>query len=337
MQTSDFGQMRALAKKCADVPAVVRHAKTTAVNIYNAMKFLKFSDADIASRLHVDDATSAGQVPLTHVLDLIKLGTANLRELMTLKMNFAMRNCDIIWMLMVRAHKNQLLPLCVNKSYLLKKIKVIEAETNVRFDTLISLCASSSDATCKVTERLIYKKNGFPLECHLASMSHDGSVRASRMLKPDLRIPRRKNAMGSKRVIESDVYPPLSEREKAFVTVDPSGHMEWTTGYMYWNIHPDKKTNEYNLFTYLANKFGREIVCGPSGNTDSSCETDAMFHNGTKKSLVLGVLACIGWMCNPPDHSPYEILIAAVPFGLPYSIDKDPYEFTKGLLLSVSP
>jgi hypothetical protein len=220
----------------------------------------------------------------------------------------------------------------VNKSRLLAKIKAIEAATSAKFDTLITLCASDDATACKIRDRLMFKKGRFPQECHLASMSIVGGVRTSRLLKPDLRRPRRKNALASKRIHEAEIYPPLSDRERAFVKIDPKGRVEWTTGYMYWDIRPDAKTNEYNMFVYLANHFGHEIVCGPSDHTSSMLEVNMLFHNGTQQSLALCVLGCIAWMSNPPDHSPYEILLAAVPYGLKYSIDKNPYEFAVALL-----
>jgi hypothetical protein len=345
MQATDFANMRALAKECADVPSVRLYVLNTAQRIYKMMKFLGISEDEIASRLHNEDTTSAGQVSKHDVLKLVKPtenkergNDANIRELNTLVMNFAANNCDVVWKLMIRARSGQKLPAYVNKSALLNRIRLIEQATGVNFDTLISICASEEGDACKLKDRLIFHKNGFPLECHLASRSRDGPVTLARTTQPAFRRPRNKNGLASKRIARTDVYPPLSPREARFIgaALEDDGYLPWTTGFMYWDIRPDKKSKEYNMFTYLAKKFNQEIVCGPSANTDLQLGTYELFNKKTELALHKGILSCIAWMCNPPDHSPYEILLAANSFGLGYDVQKDPYSYVHHMMRSIT-
>lgn len=294
MQATDLSDMRLLSRECANIRSVHVYVANTARRIYETLKFLGLTDAEIIARLHKDDMTSAGQVVASDVMKLLG-NDANIRELNTLIMNFSANNCDIIWKLMIRAGRNQALPVHVNKSALLKRMQSIEQATGVAFDTLVSICASDEGESCKLRDRLVFHKNGFPLECHLATKSRDGPVSLARTIQPAFRLPRNKNGLRSKRIAEADVYPPLSAREKSFTELGKDGYLPWTTGLMYWDIRPDKRTNEYNMFTYMAKKFDHEIVCGPSGNTDLQLGTFELFNKRTKTSLNKGgvVLYCM--------------------------------------------
>ena len=67
------------------------------------------------------------------------------------------------------------------------------------------------------------------------------------------------------------------------------------------------------------------VVCGPSGNTDLNLSILTLFDNF---DINLAIFACIAQMCNTPDHSPCEILLASIPYGLTdWSIEEDSFKY----------
>ena len=77
-------------------------------------------------------------------------------------------------------------------------------------------------------------------------------------------------------------------------------------------------------------KYNQDYVCGPSGNTDLQLSVLSLFNNF---NLKYSVIACVGWMCNPIDHSPCEILLASLPYGkLSWSIKEDSYKYIYSIM-----
>ena len=72
------------------------------------------------------------------------------------------------------------------------------------------------------------------------------------------------------------------------------------------------------------------IVTGPSGNTDLNLSIFRLFGDF---DINLAIFACIAHMCSSPDHSPCEILLASIPYGLnDWTIDKDSFKYINNKL-----
>ena len=72
------------------------------------------------------------------------------------------------------------------------------------------------------------------------------------------------------------------------------------------------------------------IVCGPSGNTDLNMSILRLFDNF---DINLAIFACISHMCSQPHHSPCEILLASIPYGLnDWSIEEDSFKYVNNKL-----
>lgn len=313
-------RMRAFGRKAADCAHAQKYVKQTIKNVHHLLtRYFKLSDVDIARRLHVDDKGSAGQVPLGNVMDVLR-GHGNIREDMTLLMNFAKTSCDLVWRLLI-AYKSGTRepPAHVNRRSLAARIRVIEQLVGVSFEA-IATCDRET-RTCAHADT-----STFPSACHLASYNKPGAVPTSRALTPSFRDKRAKQAMDAMLVPVADVYPPLSARELEFMglALGKDTHVTWVTGHMYWAI-----TANGNVFHTIFKAFKRDMVCGPSANTDAALDIFSLFQ---PFHLERGVLACIAWMCNPPDHSVAEILIASKAYGLDYTLDKDDYEYAQQMI-----
>lgn len=235
--------------------------------------------------------TSAGQTSSDKLFEVIKEG--NLREQMTIIMNFAMRGCKVI-----------LWAIC-NNSKLIKQEKINELKTRLYHLTGLK--------DINVIQEYVLDCETCVLPCSFVSLSKDGSVTTSRMTSfPMLNILREKrinNNNNNYKVKISDVYPPLSKRELNYMNlISLADHyLPWITGFRYWQV------NNENFYIKLMKEYNQLIVSGPSGNTDLQLSVLSLFNNF---NIDYSVISCVAWMCNPPDHSPCEILLAAIPYGL---------------------
>ncbi len=67
------------------------------------------------------------------------------------------------------------------------------------------------------------------------------------------------------------------------------------------------------------------VVCGPSSNSDLIISMLRLFDNF---DINLAIFACISHLCNAPHHSPCEVLLAAIPYGLnDWTIDEDSFKY----------
>jgi hypothetical protein len=67
------------------------------------------------------------------------------------------------------------------------------------------------------------------------------------------------------------------------------------------------------------------VICGPSGNSDLNLSILRLFDNF---DINLGIFMCVVQMCNAPHHSPCEILLAAIPYGLnDWTIEMDSFKY----------
>lgn len=55
------------------------------------------------------------------------------------------------------------------------------------------------------------------------------------------------------------------------------------------------------------------MIAGPSGSTDGCLGIMHLFEGF---DVHLATLCCITWLCNRNDHSAWEVLLAALPYGL---------------------
>ena len=249
---------------------------------------------------------STGQIPVKYITKAIDTG--NIRERITLIMNFCMSGCSVIlWAL----EKNKYFT---------------QASINVLHKRLYNLTGIHDIA--KIVK---YMKNcerkGCILPCKFVSLASDGAVSASRMsaypLNNALREPRLKK-IDRYFVKVKDVYPKLSKYELEYIKVDCKDEMknnklQWISGLQYWEV------NESNFYIKLMRQHKQMVVCGPSGNTDLNLSIFRLFDNF---DINLAIFACISQMCNTPDHSPCEILLAALPYGLDdWAIDQDSFKY----------
>ena len=247
---------------------------------------------------------STGQVPTKYINEVIDNG--NIRERVTLIMNFCMSGCSVIlW----AAEKNKYftqesIKILHNRLYNLTGINTI-----TKFNKYIKRC----------------EKNGCILPCKFVSLAREGSVSASRLsvfpLQDKLREPRLKK--NSKYYVNvKNVYPKLSSRELEYIKSYgniKNNILPWVSGLQYW------KVNESNFYIKLMRQHKQMVVCGPSGNTDLNMSVFRLFDNF---DINLAIFACIVQMCNTPDHSPCEILLASIPHGLTdWSIEEDSFKY----------
>lgn len=249
---------------------------------------------------------STGQIPVKYITKAIDAG--NIRERITLIMNFCMSGCSVIlWAL----EKNKYFT---------------QASIDILHKRLYNLTGIHDIA--KIVK---YMKNcerkGCILPCKFVSLASDGAVSASRMsaypLNNALREPRLKK-IDRYFVKVKDVYPKLSKYELEYIKVDckdemKNNRLQWISGLQYWEV------NESNFYIKLMRHHKQMVVCGPSGNTDLNLSIFRLFDNF---DINLAIFACISQMCNTPDHSPCEILLAALPYGLDdWTIDQDSFKY----------
>jgi hypothetical protein len=94
---------------------------------------------------------------------------------------------------------------------------------------------------------------------------------------------------------------------------------------MVWIINPD------NLYSRLAKRLKQETISGPSSTTDGILQLAELF---TDFDVELTVLACAAFLCGAHHHSAWEVLLAAIPFGLPYTSDVDAYAYIHRTLIT---
>jgi hypothetical protein len=237
------------------------------------------------------------------------INNGNIREQITLIMNFSMSGCSVIlWAIEKnRYFTKESINILRKRLYNLTGIHSI-----VKINKYIKKC----------------EKDGCILPCKFVSLALDGSVSASRMsiypVIDKLREPRVKN-IKKYFVNVKDVYPKLSSRELEYLKVNNNYEIKnnkllpWISGLQYW------KVNENNFYIKLMRHNKQMVVCGPSGNTDLNLSILRLFDNF---DINLAIFLCIAQMCSDPDHSPCEILLAAIPYGLnDWTIEMDSFKY----------
>lgn len=244
---------------------------------------------------------------------------------MTLIYNFAFNCCDLFWSMVEKIYNEEDLSEIIEGGVDITFIKEtlipqIEKFTGLQISDFLDVQFNETQA--------VKNKQIFPSFCHLLTSNFDGSVYSSRNLQPSIRIKRNTTLYGRFRIMNLDVYPPLSENELKAIQIGVPSYknssfefLPWETGYVLYTV------DQENVFSKVAKKFKKLQISGPSGSTDILMRVGLMFGLDVK-DLVLG---CLAYMGNPPDHSYHEMLLAAKNFGLQYNLGEDEYEFVRRL------
>jgi len=308
-----IARIRAVAKQAAQSGAVNEYVHAMVVNVRELVH--AYTDAhggqlgDFLAAANPQDKKSAGQVFETRVHEVIDSG--NLRERMTLMMNFVNRGCQVVYWLL---SETTTLPPCVSRKAIRELRDRIRTLTGLSVEKLSTIVPAG---TCDST-------TGCALPCKMTFTSRDGPVPWSRSVTAPFNDALRAVRKGAQNVRIADAFPLLSDRERDFMGLVPGEtKLPWCTGEMYYSIMPA------NLYSRIAKTFGHPLIAGPSGATDLLLCLHSLF---TSWNVDLSTLACVAWMGNPPDHSVFEVLIAAIPFGLDYDSSVDAFAHTERML-----
>ena len=170
--------------------------------------------------------------------------------------------------------------------------------------------------------------------CNVATAPESGVLLLSRVVgfpfggTENLRRKRPQGEQAIYKVLISNIKPELSIREKEFMNIkDDDTHVEWETGQMSWTI------NSKHFLVPIAKKYGNNLISGPAGSIDMIIQACLLFNN---YDLELSTLAGIAWCTMCPDHSAYECLISAMPYGLNYSLNREAEEYIDELISRVT-
>lgn len=312
---------------------------------------------------HSDDVSSAGQV-FPEDIDAV-LYEGNLRERMTLAVeNFPKKGCHVLLWAINKAVNGEHASLegtnaSINafkkKAVRLRKLSGLSIDKLLNMnenDELKRWKSTSGKKSCNeagmISANLFYDvkldegerqqrvRKCRTLPCTFATLFSETTTIPQMSPTFPMLVPlreQRQQPMDSPYLVKDGVvYPPLSEREKNFIAEKLgddifSGNddvvLPWVSGLMHWKAQP------YNYYARLSAEYGHLLVAGVSGHTDFACNVFSLFEGF---DIELTVLACVAYMCNPPDHSPFEILMAALPFGLDYTADQDAFVYVKNLI-----
>lgn len=310
----NLDKLRKLSKKCSDNRKTQEYVREVCFKIKNILVDYaidtKQNEKKILEKYLGHEASpksfSTGQIPTKYINEVINNG--NIREQITLIMNFSMSSYSVIlWAVEKNKYfKKENIDILRKRLYNLTGIHSI-----VKINKYIKNC----------------EKEGYIVPSKFVSIALDSSVSVSRMstypINDYLREPRLKN-IKKYFVNVKDVYPKLSLRELEYIKVNSNYEIKnnilpWISGLQYW------KVNENNFYIKLMRHNKQMVVCGPSGNSDLNLSILRLFDNF---DINLGIFMCVVQMCNAPHHSPCEILLAAIPYGLnDWTIDMDSFKY----------
>jgi len=351
---SKISELRKLAKNCADnqyvlleIDQLIRkiiliayknltppnHKKITKKEVLHIFLPLPFKGKDSAGQVTNDDLSIIEEVLLY----------GNLREKMTLIMNFCETQCQLLWDIMINYDKQKRFEYPT-----WHEVERRQKRAEKMFGVPWNIIKDMKDDSGSL---IIKKKNEFPGNCHtFLKPDKNGPVSFARMgFKPDFRSQSGVSNCCPNTEIKDcnyeyhgtpidEVYPPLSYREKKYLGITEKSDFKyvpcWVTGYKYWDV----KSNNTNIFKSYADSKKFLTIAGPSANTDMKLDISKFFNC----NLELMYLACVAWMGNPPDHSIFEMALATTSdvfkndFNPQYKIDDDPFEWTEKLLKKYS-
>lgn len=248
-----------------------------------------------------------GQVQTRDIAGVLDSG--NLRERMTLLTNISGGRNQFIWRIMQDA---QTAP-GVNRSVLRSRMHRAYLMTGL----------SDIGALARFTDE---SPDG-DMPNRILDFSVDGPVILSRLDPSPLRSPRPAENRAAHRIPHDHVFPGLSAAELSYIRKhnadwDPA-FMPWETGLMVWVINPE------NFYSRLATRQGQEVITGPSGHAGGVLGLAELFSDF---DVELTVLACAFFLCGAHHHSAWEVLLSAIPFGLPYTSETDAYAYVHYLV-----
>lgn len=325
--TSTVSRLRKVVKETHSSPVYFiaeNYIKEVVDSIIILLQVFKV-DIKILSR---EDISEDGQVKVKDVMEVVKEG--NLRERMTLILNFARKGCHVIWKVIhmyLSDNKgfNKKLKGIINEDRLIDRICRIGKNMGIFYeDRKLTLEAVSE--FLKVADKnasLAYDVKPNKSACLLASLSKEGPVTATRLTFPlgTFRVVNHIDIQRTRQIKVGDALPFLSTREREFLFGDKNGGrvnevLPWSTGYSYFSLLED------HIYFKQCVKFNHDYICGPSGNTDLQLDIFTLFNNF---DIDIGIVACVLWMCYQPHHSIHEIFLGAIPYGFQY----DPFIKTK--------
>ena len=318
----ETGKERRIYDKIYEIKELNDYITLILNDIYRLLRDLGKDDDEIANMLHRNSIKAAGQVSKKDVINVINYG--NIRE-KTTAISMFINNCDIIINLICMRDVKYRFPYIS-----IKRLKDIK-------NKLKKLIGTKDDAVLfdiikPTTKELSTTKESGSL-CNVATAPESGVLLLSRVVgfpfggTENLRRKRPQGEQAIYKVLISNIKPELSIREKEFMEIkDDDTHVEWETGQMSWTI------NSKHFLVPIAKKYGNNLISGPAGSIDMIIQTCLLFNN---YDLELSTLAGIAWCTMCPDHSAYECLISAMPYGLDYSLNREAEEYIDELIRRV--
>jgi hypothetical protein len=155
-------------------------------------------------------------------------------------------------------------------------------------------------------------------------------------LLSSVRIPRKEEDRQRFGMYNHSANPALSAAEFAYMqdhfpcnlpaAKEQDFLLPWQTGAMYWAIDPK------SFYARLAQHYQQLMIAGPSGSSEMWLELFELFDDF---DVFVATMCCAGWLCNRNDHSLWEVLLAAIPFGLKYSSEHDAYDVVNDWLVDI--
>jgi hypothetical protein len=307
MSKINLDKLRKISKKCSDNKITQEYVRDVCLKIRDLLINYAIDtkqDEDKILEKYLGYQTvpkffSSGQIPTKYINFAIEHG--NIREQTTIIMNFCNSNCSVIlWAVEKKKYLSQEgIDILQKRIYNLTGISSIQ-----KFNKYIKNC----------------ERNGCILSCNFISPSSNGAVSSSRLI--DKLREERVKKISKYNVNIKDVYPELSLRELEYINSNnkiSNNILPWISGLQYW------KVNNNNFYIKLMKQKKQMVVCGPSSNSDLIISMLRLFDNF---DINLAIFACISHLCNAPHHSPCEVLLAAIPYGLnDWTIDEDSFKY----------
>lgn len=323
---AEIQEMKALGRRCADLVAVQNYVERLCNDMVAVVSaYAKDTNKPVNKTLQDCfclpkwSPHMTGNVCGPDVAAVVESG--NVRERMTLLANFWNHGCEVaIWAASDSAR---------SKALALRSERVDEIKKQVEESTGLDIATFNdlvcSGPKCGLTCDLALRSRDSPPALARSKMSpYTDGVRVLRCGSDSAEC----DGKTALKQTFGDAYPPLSEREIRYMKLKsqtPDTPLPWLTGAMLWSASNESS----NLYASIATKYGHVTVAGPSGTTNEVLATCSMLPSF---DIELSMLAHMAWMCNPPHHSPFEILVAGIAYGCAYRATEPAYAFVETLV-----
>ena len=283
-----------IAKTIERLPAVNEYVGMLCRRVHSL--YLEYG-VDIADMEPETCKHGTGQVQASDTEEVIRSG--NIRERMALLVNITEGKKTFIWRAIADLTNRKL-----NTTVLLDRIHRMYVMTGIHdVNTLAQSFPEALDTP------------------------RDGAVLLSRLGARQLRTQRPAADLALHRIPIEKIHPLLSRSEISFIKKhnpqwNETDCVPWETGMMHWIINPN------HPYVKLARKQKQEVISGPSRTTDSILALAQLFN---EFDLELTILACAAYLCGSQHHSAWEVLVAAIPFGLRYDSRLDAYAYIRSV------